>query len=118
MVGRKDILAAIRVLRKDIMTPRNGAPSVSRLLHRCEQIDKVPFSGQGWGSSDMTDPIAPEEHGHSVFIVTLPKNRGRVISLTGKKILGYVSNIKDETAVARQLTELTGAKHWKRRGNI
>jgi len=115
MASRKDILSAVRQLRKDIMTGKPGLSVRDKLRHQCDRIEDLPMHGQGWSSWEMPDPLFPSERGHSVHVVKTRGNRGLVVSLTGKKIIGRISNMNNKQKTRLELESLTGAKRWKQK---
>ena len=113
MATRKEILLGIRAIRQDIIrTSQDNGSVIEKLKNRCWTIRDIPISGQDWSSWDMIDPLFPKERGHSVRIVTDVDNAGWVISLTGKKILGRITDIRNISKTRLELEQITGAKKW------
>jgi hypothetical protein len=118
MAKKIDILLAIRQLRNDIMAgSRNGRGAREKLKYRCDEVEKLPFRGTEWASRNMPDPLFPTERGHSVKIVPRRGLTGWVVSLTGKKILGIISNMKDDETTRAELTRITKADWWKKKAH-
>jgi hypothetical protein len=86
-----------------------------KLKYQCDRITELDTPGEDWASTDMPDPLFPNEHGHSVRVVRTKGKKGIIISLTGKKILGSVTDINNEIQVRSELEHTTGAKSWRRK---
>lgn len=116
MASRKDVLTDIRRVRNTLF--RWDWPFFSareKLRYRCTEITRVAkkYHGMTFDSSDLVDPLYPNETGHLVGVIPTENNGGEIWSLTGShKALGTVSTMKDIPQIIEDLRTCTGAQHW------
>lgn len=115
MASRREVIAAVRSLRNDLMSRRREGSVRDRLHNQCDRISTLDLSGDDWASADMPDPLFTQERGHSIRIIPGEGLTGIVVSLTGKKILGTVTNREDDAAVMEELSHLTGSGSWRKK---
>lgn len=115
MATPKEIIAAVWRLRKDILAIRGHGGRKGTLRYQCDRIANLPIDGQDWSSWDMPDPLNPTEKGHCVRIVPDSGSAGWVVSLTGRTILGKVSDMGNEDQTRAELEAITGATRWIRK---
>lgn len=115
MASPLEILSAIRRLRNDVMARRSKGSAREKLENQCDRISALDIPGDDWASADMIDPLFPDERGHSIRIVPGEGKTGMIVSLTGKKIIGTVTNRENDALVMKELTSITGAKSWRKK---
>ena len=117
MASRKDVLTDIRRVRNSVFFwdfPIFNARE--KLRHRCTEITRIAkkYHGMTFDSSDLADPLYPQESGHLVGVIPSENNNGEVWSLTGShKAIGTVSTMQDIPQIIEELRALTGAQNWR-----
>ena len=114
---KSEVVHEVRRLRNTMFAnAHTRGSSWDALRYRCGAIGIVAdkFAGQIWDSTDMPDPIQPDERGHSVGIIPHKEKEGFIVSLTGRVILGTVANMDSDESVRDALRRCTKGYYWKK----